>query len=445
MINTERTKLEYKILKSALFYETAFHQLLDFGIETSVFRLENSKIIYAAMLEYFYDTNTYPNEINVAEKNLRNKPVFDALLTISGFSEHTGNIDFLIKTLHEDNIDLDIDGLKKEQSKLKGLEYAMKLQDQVTEIIVKNFEAYKETTKEEIVENVVKEILEANEGKVENYYKTGISGIDNKTLGIYRKGLTIIAARPSMGKTGMMMQLKRNFISQGLGVGIISLEESKEALYLRDISAMTEINSMLLEGNMTDEEGYEIKLAPHQIGDIQKIKSQLKTENYVIDDSSFQTIEKIKATFNKWIVKYKIQIGMIDYLQLLQAPKAERYDLAIGEMTKSLFQFAKKMTFPIILFSQLNREVEKRTDKRPMLSDLRDSGNIEQDARQVMFLYRPNYYGIKPEKQIFSMDRPVDPKEHLEIIIAKNRGGQTGIAYARYQKEYHKFYNAKTN
>jgi len=274
------------------------------------------------------------------------------------------------------------------------------------------------------------------EGQANDYIPTGFTNLDSAIIGIPKSHLTTIASRPGMGKTSLMLQLKRNMIAQGYKPLIISLEMTSDQLMIKDLSAYSKIDSLKIEsGNINDAENLKITEAAKLIYD----------DNYFIEDDGVWTAEKIKATSRRYLIKQKIDIVFIDYLTLLRFQnRKDRFDLAIGELTNSLREFAKETGLPIVLLSQLNRDCEKRIDKKPILSDLRESGSIEQDSKTVLFLFRPEYYSMTADKlnDYYTIEgAPLTNEEYSEIIVAKCRNGKTGITRLRYQKEIHLFEN----
>jgi replicative DNA helicase len=279
------------------------------------------------------------------------------------------------------------------------------------------------------------------EGKTSDYIPTGFKYLDKKIIGFHKKSISTIASRPGMGKTALLLQLKRNLTSAGYKVGIISLEMDSDSLFVRDLSAMSKIDSMNMESGRLSQDDYE---------NLEIVADDIASNNYSVDDSPRQTVKTVMNTINKWKIQDGIDIVFLDYLTLLKSAgndKYGRFDLEIGKMTEELRVFSKETGTPIVILSQLNREVEKRNDKRPQLADLRESGSIEQDSRLVMFLYRPYYYGIDYTKEENHEDyytdeqKLIEPAEYLEIIIAKNRGGLTGRVPLQYLREVHTFKN----
>lgn len=266
--------------------------------------------------------------------------------------------------------------------------------------------------------------------------KTGITGIpsgfkdlDFITSGWQKSDLIIVAARPGMGKTAFMLSLLRNAaIDNDIPVAIFSLEMSSSQLIMRIMSAETEIESDKFRKGLM--EGYEIQQM------ITKTE-RLSQSKIFVDDTPALSIFELRTKCRKLKLQHNIQMVIVDYLQLLTFNNHKNTfnrEQEIAYISRSLKSLAKELDIPIITPSQLSRAVEVRGgDKRPMLSDLRESGAIEQDADIVMFLYRPEYYGITED------DLGNDIKGLTEIIIAKHRNGPLNTAKIKFIGKYVKF------
>lgn len=257
---------------------------------------------------------------------------------------------------------------------------------------------------------------------------TGFYEMDEILGGFQKSDLIIIAARPSMGKTALALTLARNAaVDHKVPVGIFSLEMSTMQLIIRLLCAEGRLNAHLVRtGKLPHEEGVKLSKNAHKL-----INAPI-----FVDDSPAQTVLEIRAKARR--LKAEKQIGMIiiDYLQLMQGPaKAESREREISHISRSLKALAKELNIPVIALAQLNRAVETRTDKRPQLSDLRESGSIEQDADVVIFLNRPEMYGIKqfPDESA--------TEGVAEIIIGKQRNGPTGDVRLAFLKDYARFEN----
>jgi len=254
---------------------------------------------------------------------------------------------------------------------------------------------------------------------------TGFTHIDNLTSGLQRSDLIILAARPSMGKTALALNIARNAaVDANIPVAVFSLEMSKEQLSLRMLCAEARIDSSRLRGGFFSMEDW------HRLTDAAGILSE---SPIFIDDSPSLSAMDIRAKARRLKLDKNIGLVIIDYLQLMQGRRtAERRDLEISEISRSLKALAKELDLPVLALSQLNRMLEQRTDKRPRLSDLRESGALEQDADVVAFIYRDEVYNREE-------DNP--SKGVAEIILAKQRNGPTGDVNLTFLNSYTRFEN----
>lgn len=252
---------------------------------------------------------------------------------------------------------------------------------------------------------------------------SGFADLDNKTLGFMPGQLVIVAARPAMGKSAFALNILTNAaIKSNKSVVYFSLEMGKEELVNRILAAEAMVDSSKIRsGKLEDEDWISLTNA----------SGTLSEAKIILDDSAgFSPIE-LRARCRKLKMEYDIGLIVIDYLQLMDASKNNTSRQAdISEISRSLKVLAREIGVPIIALSQLSRAPEQRPDHRPMLSDLRESGSIEQDADMVMFLYRDDYYNPDTDK-----------KNVAEVILAKNRAGSTGTAELLWLGQYTKFVN----
>ena len=271
------------------------------------------------------------------------------------------------------------------------------------------------------------ETLEENQGNrsLVTGVPTGFSHLDNLTSGLQNSDLIIIAARPSMGKTALALNIARNAaVDSGIPVAIFSLEMSKEQLSLRMLCSEARIDSSRLRGGFFSMEDWQ------RLTDAAGILSE---SPIYIDDSPSMSAMEIRAKARRLKLDKNIGLVIIDYLQLMHGrPGAERRDLEISEISRALKALAKELDLPVLALSQLNRMLEQRTDKRPRLSDLRESGALEQDADVVAFIYRDEVYN-KEE------DNP--NKGIAEILLSKQRNGPTGDVFLTFLNSYTRFEN----
>ena len=246
--------------------------------------------------------------------------------------------------------------------------------------------------------------------------------------GFQKSDLVIVAARPSMGKTAFALTLARNAaVEHKIPVGIFSLEMSTMQLVIRMLCAEGRLNAHLVRtGKLPSSEGVKLSKNAHKL-----IESPI-----YVDDTPAQTVLEIRAKARRLKVEKNIGMVIIDYLQLMQGPaKVESREREISHISRSLKSLAKELNIPVLALAQLNRAVETRTDKRPQLSDLRESGSIEQDADVVIFLNRPEYYGIKNDPEGNSWEGVA------EVIVGKQRNGPIGDIKLAFIKEYARFEN----
>lgn len=252
---------------------------------------------------------------------------------------------------------------------------------------------------------------------------TGFTDLDTKTAGFHGSELILIAARPAMGKTAFELNIAQYMaFRKDVTVAIFSLEMSKEQLVNRLFSLESHVDSQKIRtGNLEDSEWENLIESAGVIG----------KSNLIIDDTPGITISELRSKCRKYKLEHNLGIIIIDYLQLMSGGKrSESRQQEVSEISRSLKALARELDVPVVALSQLSRQVESREDKRPMLSDLRESGAIEQDADVVMFLYRDEYY-----------NKDSDKKGIAEVIIAKQRSGSTGTVELVWLPQYTKFAN----
>jgi replicative DNA helicase len=251
--------------------------------------------------------------------------------------------------------------------------------------------------------------------------ETGLDDLDHFLQGLKNSDFMILAARPSMGKTAFALNIASYLaVEKDIPVVFFSLEMSSIQLIhrifsIRGLIDMTELKSGNLNNQMTQE--------------LINISNKLSCSKLIIQDNIFN-LAVLRSTARKLRREKNIKLIIIDYLQLLEGTHRENRNLEISEISRSLKLLAKELDIPIIALSQLSRSVESRQVKKPMLSDLRESGSLEQDADIVMFLYREDYYNPETEN-----------KNITDVIIAKNRNGPTGTIPVFFHKEYVRFQN----
>ena len=254
-------------------------------------------------------------------------------------------------------------------------------------------------------------------------HATGFIDLDYKTAGFQNSDLVLIAARPSMGKTAFVLNIAEYMaFHSNETVAIFSLEMSKEQLVNRLFSLESHVEAQNLRtGNLSDSDWSSLIEAAGIIG----------KSNLIIDDTPGISVANLRSKCRKYKLEHNLGIIMIDYLQLMTGSrKAESRQQEISDISRSLKEIARELQVPVVALSQLSRAVEQRPDHRPMLSDLRESGAIEQDADVVMFLYRDDYY-----------NHDTDKKNVAEVIIAKQRNGSIGTVELAWLPSFTKFAN----
>jgi len=251
---------------------------------------------------------------------------------------------------------------------------------------------------------------------------TGFNKLDQLTTGFQKGDLIILGARPSMGKTAFAFQLGINIAQKGNPVAIFSLEMASESLGIRLLSYESKVNSYKIKRSIMDGKEDFLKIA--------QAADYLSKLPLHIDDTGGITINELKSRARKIVTEEKVKIIIIDYIQLItNMRKYENKSYELADISRALKALAKELDIPIIALSQLSRKCEERADKRPMLSDIRESGAIEQDADLIMFLYRPVVYA------------PDDCEwpEMTELIIGKQRNGDIGTLIFKFIKEQTSF------
>lgn len=400
------------------------------------FYREENKLIFTAILN-LYNTSKPVDLITVKEEliSLGKFEVCGGLEYIADLPEKvptTANAEQYIKIVEEKAI---LRNLIKTSNELVTLGYDQSLE--VDEIIEKAEKSVFDLIKNRNQKGYtpIKDVLVETFAQLEKLYNqkehitgipTGFVDLDYKTAGLHGSELILVAARPAMGKTAFALNIATNAaIKANVPVAIFSLEMSKEQLVTRILSSETMIDSNKLKTGKMEEEDW-IKLADGL--------APLSEADIYIDDTPGISITEIRAKCRKLKLEKNIGLVVIDYLQLISGSGSRKNgsrEQEISEISRSLKILAKELDVPVLALSQLSRAPEQRKDDhRPMLSDLRESGAIEQDADIVMFLYRDDYYNQDSEK-----------KNIAEVILAKHRGGSTGTVELLWLGSFTKFAN----
>ena len=255
---------------------------------------------------------------------------------------------------------------------------------------------------------------------------TGFADLDRMTTGLQPGDLAIVAGRPSMGKTSWVLNVAQTVaIEHGIPVALFSLEMSKEQLVQRFLCAEGRVDAQRLRLG---------KLLPDEYQQLARAAGHLNTAPIWIDDSATSNVLEMKAKSRRLKAETELGLIVVDYIQLMSgSTRTDNRVQEVSEISRGLKALARELEVPVIALSQLSRANEKRPDKRPQLSDLRDSGSIEQDADLVMFLYRPEYYQGPTDKDGNSLEGKV------ELIVSKQRNGPTGTVNLYFYKAYTRF------
>ena len=288
----------------------------------------------------------------------------------------------------------------------------------------------------DVTNEVFQEIVARMSGEGQNIaIPTGFSTLD-QLVGLGKGDLVILAARPSMGKTAFALNIALNVAGKN------HRDESEKktvALFSLEMGADQLVSRMICSEGMLDSE--KIKKGTLDNDDMMKLETAvhfLNQKNIFIEDSAFIKVNEVKAKCKLLKNEHGLDLVVIDYLQLLQGSKrTDNRQQEVSEISRSLKQMARELECPVIALSQLSRSVESRHDKRPMMSDLRESGSIEQDADIVSFLYRSDYYRSEDADEN-EVQEPSDVST-VEVIVAKNRNGQIGTAELAFMKRYNRF------
>lgn len=433
-ITPQALEAERSVLGCLLLDKDATLKVADF-LEPADFYHDHHRLIYESCLELFQKAE--PVDIVTVSTNLEGKeklslvggpeylaelqnmvPVTTHIFQYAQLIKHRATLRKLIKAGNA----VTALGYESEKKVEELLESAEKEVFSISQTFLKNrFISIKEVLSERY--EYISEIHENPELATENRINTHFKDIDNKLNGGFGKSdLIILAARPSMGKTALSLAMCQNAaIKAGKRIGIISLEMSKEQLVERMFCGLLGVDSWKLHKGKLEEADFD-RMGP--------VMDQLNSASIFIDDAMGASISELRAKVRRLQMEHGLDMLMIDYLQLMSGENPMNRVQEISEISRSLKALARELNIPIIALSQLSRSVESRPDKRPILSDLRDSGSIEQDADVVMMLYREDYY---------DEDCAEEDKDTLEVNVIKHRNGGIGKVKISFDKSRMKF------
>ncbi len=418
------------MLGGILIEDKAITKVLDF-LEPQDFYREGHRKVFSAMIDLF--TKNEPVDFITLTEALKKKGTIEEVGGLAYITSLVDNVPTAANIQYYARI-------VKEKAILRDLIAVS------SEIIADSYEAKREV--DDLLEKAESKIFEISEHKIkqafspiqklvpetiemiEHLYRrdlditgvpTGFKDIDEKTAGLQKSDLVIIAGRPSMGKTALALNIAFNAASKHkVPVAIFSLEMSREQLVMRMLSSEARIELNRIRTG---------RIMPDQWAKLTRAAGTLLEANIFIDDSSALNPLEMRAKARRLKAEADIGMVIVDYLQLMTGTgRAERRDLEISEITRSLKAMAKELRVPVVALSQLSRAVENRENKRPILADLRESGAIEQDADVIAFIYREEVY--RPDSS---------EKGIAEIIIGKQRNGPTGTLKLTFISEHTQF------
>ena len=432
----QNLEAEQSVLGAVLLENSSLNKALEVIVEEDFHRGAH-QIIFAGMIE-LADRNEVVDQITLTE-----------LLKTKGQLEQVGGAAYVAELVQAVPSASNIRHhckIVREKSLLRGLVRT------ATEIVTKGYDGLGES--EDLLEYAEREIFRLAQGRLGRSFvpmhqivkesieivdrlfsrkeritgvPTGYRVIDDITAGLQPSDLVIIAGRPSMGKTSLALGMAEYAtIRANLTVGIFSLEMSQAQLVLRMLSSQAFLDSHALRtGQLTSENWHALCAAA----------DRLEGAKIFIDESGGLTVQQMRSKARRLKAEHGLDLLIIDYLQLMQGRSdSESRQQEISDISRSLKALAKELEIPVVALSQLSRAVENRTDKRPVLSDLRESGAIEQDADVVMFIYREEVYNPDTE----------DKQGTADILIRKHRNGPTGDCRLKFLEQYAKFANLET-
>jgi len=432
----QATDLEEAVLGAVLIDREALTEIVD-TLKTEHFYKDAHQNIYATILELFEEDE--PIDIVTVTQALRTKneladvggayylSYLSNRVASSANAKHYAHI-VVQKALSRELITRNSSIIKEAYEDATDVFELLDKAEQELYDISKNNIGKDYESMEDLTVKAIKQIEELlQRGEEFTGVPSGFMALDRVTSGWQASDLIIVAARPSMGKTAFTLNMARNAAIIGKPVVVFSLEMSSTQLAMRLISS---------EAELSQDEIKKGDLRPDQIQQIITKSEILKEAPIYIDDTPAINIFQLRAKCRRLKRKHDISLIVIDYLQLMSGSGGKgntNREQEISRISRSLKTLAKELDIPVIALSQLSREVERRADKRPMLSDLRESGAIEQDADMVVFLYRPEYYGLDVDEQGNST------KGISEIIVAKHRNGAVGTVKLKFINKYAKF------
>lgn len=422
---------ETSVLGSLLLDKDAIIKVADF-LNPSDFYQDNNAKIYEVMLELFEQRT--PIDMVTLNSKLKEKKILSEIGGASYLSNLVNSVPSAAHVIHYGKIVAGKATLRRlinASSEITNLGYAEK--GDIDVILDSAEQKLFSVSQKHFRQNFIpiKSILSESFDRIDELHRekgklrgvpTHFKDLDNILAGLQRSDLIILAGRPSMGKTSFVLNIAANIaIKEEIPVGIFSLEMSKEQLVDRLLCAEAAVDSWKLRtGNLSDEDFPKIG---HAMG-------VLSEASIFIDDSASSNVMEIRTKARRLQAEHGLGLIVVDYLQLMEGRYNENRVQEISEISRSLKALARELEIPVIALSQLSRAVEQRPDKIPQLSDLRESGSIEQDADVVMFIFREDYYKPDTERKMIA-----------DIYIKKHRNGPTGQVELLFKQEQMRFKN----
>ncbi|GAB4378046.1 MAG: replicative DNA helicase [Salibacteraceae bacterium] len=437
-LQPQAVDLEEAVLGALMLDKEALTDVIDILKKESFYK-DNHQIIYEAILDLFQRSE--PIDILTVTQELKKKGELENIGGAYYISQLTNrvassaNVEYHARIIAQKHIQRELIKISSETIKMAYdetvdvFDLLDRAESQLFEVAEGNIrKSYEDMGK--LLNKAIKQIEAISKQDGTSGVPTGFTDLDRITGGFQKSDMIVLAARPGMGKTAFVLTLARNAaVDFKKPVAIFSLEMSSLQLVNRLIASETEISAeKLKKGNL---EPYEWEQLSAKIG-------KLTNAPIYINDTPGLSVFELRAQCRRLKAEKDIELVIVDYLQLMTASgegKGNR-EQEISTISRAIKGIAKELNIPVIALSQLSREVEKRGgDKRPQLSDLRESGAIEQDADMVMFIYRPDYYGLDEDGAGNSL------RGLAEIIIAKHRNGSTDDVKIRFVKHLAKFVN----
>lgn len=427
---------EQSLLGNILIFKETMRECIEAGVESDDFYLDKHRRIYN-ICSSMYENRETIDTISLSTK-LKDYEYFDSI----------GGLDYLLSLT---DATIDKTNTKEYIRIIKNKSLARRIIKAGEEIASDGYDG--QAGIDEVLEKAEKKILDITRSRTDSDFKPGsevfesavkkieaieaagsaitgvktrFSQLDQMTAGLQRSDMIILAARPSMGKSALALNIALNSAMVSTGAcAIFSLEMPCEQLANRMLSAKAKVDGQKIrKGQLNEAEWIKLKEA----------EQELKRQKIFFDDTPGIKISDMHAKCRKLKEDYGLYLIIIDYIQLIQSTtKAESRQQEVSDISRKIKAMARELDVPIIALSQLSRSVEARNDKRPMLSDLRESGAIEQDADIVMFIYREDYYKKDEERN--------EKREDVELIIAKHRNGPIGTVKLAFEKDINAFYS----